>query len=200
VGEWVSDKALLLRYEITECVGKRLESKGDNFYTLRLETLSLTLSTLSLTHSLTHSHPLRPLRPLHYPLLTTPTTHYPLLTHYSLTHSLTHSPTCIMTILLPLIFLLHLHLTPSLPHSLTHSPHSPPPAPPPLQHHLPPTHSLTHAAALHYPIVRWYHFPKTGGTSLRLRLHRFCRLARHNLTAHYGLSDECGLPFACHQG
>lgn len=53
---------------------------------------------------------------------------------------------------------------------------------------------------LQFRRVLWYHFPKTGGTSMRFLLHGFCRQHNLNLTAHYGLPDECATPFACHSG
>lgn len=49
--------------------------------------------------------------------------------------------------------------------------------------------------------IIWYHFPKTGGTTMRSLLYQFCQDNSYNLTTSYGLSDECNtLPFSCHIG
>lgn len=33
---------------------------------------------------------------------------------------------------------------------------------------------------------------------MRLLLHGYCRQASMNLSSHYGVEDECGIPFSCH--
>jgi len=59
---------------------------------------------------------------------------------------------------------------------------------------------LIQSEARHYDEVYWYHFPKTGGTTMRSLLYRVCVREDFNLTAAYGLTDECSVPFSCHKG
>ena len=67
--------------------------------------------------------------------------------------------------------------------------------------HTSPEHPLPYGVGLRFRQVFWYHFPKTGGTSMRFLLHSYCRHAHMNLSSYYGLEgeNECAtIPFSCH--
>lgn len=97
--------------------------------------------------------------------------------------SLMNSPETFLLLILLLVFPVH-----PLPvsHSASLNPH---------------TQHIPRGVGLQYPRVLWYHFPKTGGTSMRYLLHGFCQQTHLNMTSYYGLLDECnGTPFACNTG
>eukprot|EP01041_Mallomonas_annulata_P007826 gene7826-16002_t len=61
---------------------------------------------------------------------------------------------------------------------------------------------LARGQARNFTQIKWYHFPKSGGTTIRKRLHEMCQREGFNLTTNYGgLRDECSvIPFSCNKG
>ena len=61
--------------------------------------------------------------------------------------------------------------------------------------------TLERGEALKFQEISWYHFPKTGGTTMRSLLHQVAVAQNYNMTTAYGLKDECtNLPFSCNIG
>jgi hypothetical protein len=60
---------------------------------------------------------------------------------------------------------------------------------------------LRHGEGNNYHNIVWYHFPKTGGTTMRSYLFKFCNENSYNLTTSYGIMNECEtIPYSCHHG
>lgn len=60
---------------------------------------------------------------------------------------------------------------------------------------------LKRGGALTFQNISWYHFPKTGGTTMRSLLYKVSKLEGYNLTTVYGIPNECEMiPFSCHVG
>ena len=61
--------------------------------------------------------------------------------------------------------------------------------------------SFKRGEGLQFSRVLWYHFPKTGGTTMRFMLHNFCKAKGLNLTSWYGLENGChAVKRSCHVG
>lgn len=63
---------------------------------------------------------------------------------------------------------------------------------------------LFRGQARNFTSIRWYHFPKSGGTTLRKRVYIMCQKEGFNMTsnyANYGMKDECKtMSFSCTKG